>query len=905
MSTTTAFIINHTHWDREWFLTSVYTSRWIPGLIEKLEALVAENPDFRYLFDGQTLVVEDLVALAPEYEARIQTLIQNGNLAVGPYYCQPDWQLTCGELLIRNLVYGQRDVAANGGDMKTGWMVDTFGHLSQSPQIHQLFDIDAIYVWRGVPKLEPYFDWQGADGSELFTVNLFGGYRNLYGVTHAPEIAVKRLTTEVGRLAPFYPTPDMPLFDGYDLEDNPEDPVRYYAEQPDFSDQVLVMESTPTSFAAKMAAELPERPVVHGEMNSGKYGAIFTGVASARTYLKVMAADCERMLFQVAEPLATLARLSGRPYNAEWYESVARLLLQNAVHDCICGVSIDQVHEKMEYGYRQSFAALVEDAQSSLDAIMDGFAAGEYAVNTTPFAVDQWQPAGDKLVHVQADGLGVWPITESTAIEHVNEIVPSFSWTNEHYAAELGADGLVVVNGTSLGSLVVSEELGDTYSEEIGERLGEIRVTSPLTVVERSAQHAAIAFDGEWRADERYANVAVHLAFDSSPLIRWTIDLDSRGTDLRVDMVFETGKTGPIHAGMPFDAVQRPAVDDDLLPRDLPDELAAVLLGQRELGVVSSFPFHDFVALSDDDDSKNGTVAVLSKGTRAYAVDEAGTLQLALRRSVEWLTKAGLKDRIGDAGPFFYVPDARCERTVRHEVAVSFGDFSGDSMQMQRINAAYQNPPLIVACEGNGEQTSRPLQREDLPLSSLQVNGDQVLARFYNPTSEAQPLTGSYTRTDVWGSPDDGATNVAPKQIVSVSLPLELPEETVANSDASWMNPPEFRVGDNQGMPDPAILEELAAGIAGLEAEIAELEPALDAAEGDERLRLLHRYYVLKRESIESQLSHVLNTRKMAECGKLRYGYLFEPDDEVAAIGLELNKLRIKRRIFDYVVTVI
>jgi alpha-mannosidase len=63
-------IINHTHWDREWFLTSIYTRRWIPGLIDRLEELVAANPDFAYLLDGQTLVIEDLLAVAPEYEAQ-------------------------------------------------------------------------------------------------------------------------------------------------------------------------------------------------------------------------------------------------------------------------------------------------------------------------------------------------------------------------------------------------------------------------------------------------------------------------------------------------------------------------------------------------------------------------------------------------------------------------------------------------------------------------------------------------------------------------------------------------------------------------------------------------------------------------------------------------------------------
>ncbi|MCB0049346.1 MAG: hypothetical protein KDE01_17410, partial [Caldilineaceae bacterium] len=148
MTQTTAHIINHTHWDREWFLTATYTSRWIPQLIERIETLAAANRDFRYLFDGQTLVLEDLAAVAPEYVPRAEALIGAGSLTVGPYYCQPDWQLTDGELLIRNLIIGQQDTRRHGGAMRTGWLVDTFGHISQAPQIHRLFGIDAVYVWR-------------------------------------------------------------------------------------------------------------------------------------------------------------------------------------------------------------------------------------------------------------------------------------------------------------------------------------------------------------------------------------------------------------------------------------------------------------------------------------------------------------------------------------------------------------------------------------------------------------------------------------------------------------------------------------------------------------------------------------------------------------------------------------
>ena len=70
------------------------------------------------------------------------------------------------------------------------------------------------------------------------------------------------------------------------------------------------------------------------------------------------------------------------------------------------------------------------------------------------------------------------------------------------------------------------------------------------------------------------------------------------------------------------------------------------------------------------------------------------------------------------------------------------------------------------------------------------------------------------------------------------------------------------------------------------------------AAEGQDRLLLQHRIYVLQRESLEFQLSHLLNQRKLAQDGALDEEYLYEPDAEIAELGLTLNHLRIKRRIF-------
>jgi hypothetical protein len=898
-----AHIITHTHWDREWFLTSIYTTQWIPGLLRKLTQLVAANPQFRFLLDGQTLIIEDVLAAIPETRAAVETLVQHGHLIIGPYYCQPDWQLTAGELLIRNLLYGGADVRALGGEVpKTGWLVDTFGHIGQAPQIHRLASIDTVYVWRGVPRMTPYFRWAGSDGQEVLTINLFGGYRNLYGITHAPEIAVQRLQAEITKLRPYYPTPDMPLFDGYDLEDNPEDPVQFYTEHaaqvpPDITFQA----STPEQFAQTVRQLDHTPPRIRGELNSGKYGATFPGTLSARTYLKIMARDCMTLLTRVCEPLAALAALKGRPYPAQEYGGHARALLQNAVHDCICGVSIDQVHEKMEFTYRRTFDALAADMRESLRAVLRRFAPGRYAVSTSPFPYTGWQIVGEQVVQVRTEGIGVWPVGDTHPVETPNTPAQGFEWTNEHYTARLHPDGTVQIGDAVLGRLVVFGEDGDTYSDELGTSGALITITQVPVIKQCSDVHCVMEYAGALTWEDVAITSTVRLTFDQSPLVHWAIDLDTHGTDFRVELVFETGQHGTIHAGMPFDVVERPVEDHDLLPRDLDPALAKVLLGQRELERVHTFPFHDMVGITDGTTS----TVIFAQGIHAYRADAEGQIAITLRRAVEWLTRVDLSHRVGDAGPFFYVPDARCERHVCHKLAVAVGDCTPDSMTVQQLNAGFQTPPLLVdVAETHGTQTSWACWRADVPLSSLQWTHDRVLARVYNPTGVAVALGQSYPAVDVWGAgTGESVDTIASKAIVT--LRLDIPADSGsegADPVVTVLHPPQWRVGDNHGLPDGGMIEQLRARAGQLEAQVQRLEEQLQEATGRQRYVLEHRYYVLKRELYEYRLSARLNEIKLAHEGQLTEAYLYEPDPQVAEIGFRLNQLRIKRRIYDYIV---
>ncbi|MEM8858675.1 MAG: hypothetical protein AAGD96_10170 [Chloroflexota bacterium] len=880
MSETTVHIINHTHWDREWFLTSIYTTEWIPGLINRLEEMVAENPDFHYLLDGQTLIVEDLLSIRPEYEGKVRKLVSAGNLLIGPYYCQPDWQLTCGESLMRNLQYGLEIMSHFGGQTNVGWMVDTFGHVSQSPQIHRKHGIDTVYVWRGMPQLEPYFEWHSRSGHKLFGIDLFGGYRNLYGVTHAPDVAEVRLSQEAERLMPYYPTPDVPLFDGYDLEDNPEDPVRWLQNRNQIPSHINITEATPISFAQTMRPKLNgSLPQLTGELNSGKYGATFPGTFSNRAYLKLMGHDCEHLLYQVVEPLSAMAALKGGNWEAEKFKAWTKIILQNAVHDAICGVSIDQVHEKMEFSYRKIFEEMTAEIDEKLPLVLNGFASGKYAVSTSAVPFQKWMRVGDELLHIKSDGMGAQPVADSENINSSEQELADFSWNNGHHQAQVSAEGVLTVDGSTFGPIQISAEAGDTYSDETKDVLGILKPSGQLKMEAESNGYAVVSFDGRFDLPDGDVSATVRYTFDLSPLVGVEVELDSRGVNFHAEMLFDSNIQGSIMAGMPFDRVTRPVSDTDLLPRNLDDSLSKIMMGQRELNVMNTFPMHGFVGMVDSEKS----ALVFSKGIRSYRSWNDGKLGISLRRTVEWVTEGNLTNRIGDAGPFFYVPDARCERKITHNLAVYAGDIRPDDARFNNLEASFMHDPLIVNVQDDGDASSWGALQSDQPVTAVWPTEDGLSGRVWHATGEQAGLIEEKALSKNKSSQKGG--------LHSARIDL--------------LNRPMVRMGDNKGLPNENVLGQLQQKVEQLEGKAADARKRLAAASGTEKLKVEHELYVYERERYEFLLSIRLNQLKIAQNGELSESYLYQPDPEVTEIGYRLNQLRIKRRIFDYVVTVI
>ena len=76
-------IVNHTHWDREWYFSDqdslVLSSLLFTNTIKELE----KHPHASFVLDGQTSILSDYLQIIPEMEERVKQLVAKGQLQIG------------------------------------------------------------------------------------------------------------------------------------------------------------------------------------------------------------------------------------------------------------------------------------------------------------------------------------------------------------------------------------------------------------------------------------------------------------------------------------------------------------------------------------------------------------------------------------------------------------------------------------------------------------------------------------------------------------------------------------------------------------------------------------------------------------------------------------------------------
>lgn len=353
-------VVVHTHWDREWYMDRETTLARLLAVMERVADDLDAQRLAQFLFDGQTVALEDLSAFAPaSLMRRLRTHALAGRLVVGPWYVASDEFLVSGESLIRNLAMGLAVSHEWGGPQPVGYLPDTFGHVAQMPQILRQFGIAHAVVWRGADAPTDLFDWNAPDGSGVATVYLSEGYylHPLHGSDWA-SATTALLDRLLSRRDASIGGPLLLTHGGDHLAPHPLFLERLEAFNRSQS-RFELRQRTLLEHARQLSEAAQSRPTIQGELRRNRHAFVLPDVLSTRRYLKRLHQAAEDRLLGVIEPMMVVWGADEGAHDT--LDRSWRLLLQQQAHDSICGCSIDEVHAEM--------VMRLEQLQHGMDAL--------------------------------------------------------------------------------------------------------------------------------------------------------------------------------------------------------------------------------------------------------------------------------------------------------------------------------------------------------------------------------------------------------------------------------------------------------------------------------------------------------------------------------------------------------
>ncbi|MCE3235448.1 MAG: mngB [Vampirovibrio sp.] len=367
----------HTHWDREWYLPfrsyQVRLAEVVDEVLERLERGILPC----FMLDGQTVVLEDYLELRPENRERLQRLVLDGQLSIGPWFVMPDEFLVGGESLIRNLARGIRESRAWGCYQFTGYLPDTFGHSADMPTILKHCGIDSSVVWRGVHPQKSLFQWQSPSGASVLSLHLTDGYFQmmLHDWTATKVQQAEALDALVEKLEAAR------LSEGAALLPIGGDhlaPVTQAGHALLRERYPHLNETTPEKFLSDIRTNVPLQ-TVQGELIDNTGSFLLPGVYASRMYLRQANRRLEHFLTRKLEPLLAMAQVllpqGTFSYPVHELDLAWKTLMLNHPHDSICGCSVDAVHRENEVRFDQvaQFGeAMLERAVNRLAAQLAG-----------------------------------------------------------------------------------------------------------------------------------------------------------------------------------------------------------------------------------------------------------------------------------------------------------------------------------------------------------------------------------------------------------------------------------------------------------------------------------------------------------------------------------------------------
>lgn len=419
-----ATCIGHTHIDVAWWWTVAQTRQKVGRSFATVLKFMEEYPDYKFM-SSQPQLYQFLKEDYPRLYEKVKERVREGRWeAEGGMWVEADCNLTSGESLVRQFIYGKRFFQEEFGvDNRVLWLPDVFGYSAALPQIMAKCGIDYFMTtklaWNQFNKIpNDTFMWRGIDGTEILT--------HLITTLGVGQSIKNFFTTYNGMLHPDaimggwqrYSNKEInnDILISYGYGDGGGGPTREMLETSKRMEKgVKGIPKVRQEFSGNYFKELEERVKDNPQLAtwSGElYFEYHRGTYTSMARNKRSNRESEFLLMDL-ELLSVLAERQGVAYPVQRLSDMWKMVLLNQFHDILPGSSIKEVYEvtKEEYG------ALKEEAKGLIQVDLDalsGNASGVTLFNTAGFVRDDIVCLGEVEASALTDGDGIlYPVQQT------------------------------------------------------------------------------------------------------------------------------------------------------------------------------------------------------------------------------------------------------------------------------------------------------------------------------------------------------------------------------------------------------------------------------------------------------------------------------------------------------------
>src|SRR5215216_2721716 len=424
--------IGHAPIDTAWLWPLAETRRKVVRSWASQLALMDAYPEHRFAASSAqhyAWLEED----APALYDRLRERVREGRWeVVGGSWVEPDLNLPSGESLVRQLLYGQRDLQERfGARCREFWAPDTFGYNGQLPQILRGAGIDRFPTqklsWNQFTEPPHHsFVWAGIDGSEVLV-------HMPPADTYNAEVSIAELRASAARFKDHDRTAGSLLVFGHgDGGGGPSAEMLELARRAGDLQGVPRVQLAPTSeFFDRLEEDLGHPRPITGEL----YFEYHRGTYTSQARTKRGNRTAERLLGEAEAAAALAHRLGPAGYPGGELRELWQAALTCQFHDILPGSSIREVYEDAEHDHARVAARAAELRDAAIAALGAG---GEHApLNLTPFAREEVVEREGALLAVRAPAYGFGaPVARSDEAR-----LDGLTLANRHLAATFDAQG--------------------------------------------------------------------------------------------------------------------------------------------------------------------------------------------------------------------------------------------------------------------------------------------------------------------------------------------------------------------------------------------------------------------------------------------------------------------------------